>query len=224
MAAIDRKPRLAASLYLVVIVAGIAGVVLRSGLFVRGDAEATAQHISVAETAFRFAFVSDLAGAIAYIPVTLLLYEIFRPAGKTLSAFAAILSFVGSAVGTVAAMYNFAPVVILKSAAQLPNLAPSELAYLYLRLNALGTNIALVFFGFYCISIGTLARKLPSGSILAIALQLGGLCYLISSFSYFLAPQLAAAISPYILLPSILAEVALTAWLFLKSTAIERLT
>lgn len=42
---------------------------------------------------------------------------------------------------------------------------------------------------------------------------LAGVCYLVNSFTMFLAPALAALLFPYILLPCLVGELALALWL-----------
>jgi hypothetical protein len=82
-----------------------------------------------------------------------------------------------------------------------------------LQLFEIGFSIGLVFFGFYCISLGYLIFKstfLPR--IIGVLLAIEGLCYLINSFANFLAPEFAAHFFAY-LTASGVAEVSLMLWL-----------
>jgi Domain of unknown function (DUF4386) len=80
-----------------------------------------------------------------------------------------------------------------------------------------GYAICLLFFGFACLSLGSLvfrSRFLPRtiGALMAIA----GVCYLINSFSHFLAPLFATTLFPALFVPIFIAELSLTLWLLVK--------
>jgi hypothetical protein len=96
------------------------------------------------------------------------------------------------------------------------------LALMSLKLSAEGLNIAMVFFGFYCILIGYLIFKsafLPR--IIGVLLVIAGICYLINSFATFLAPRFAAHLYPYILIPGG-AELVLAFWLLVMGVNAQR--
>jgi Domain of unknown function (DUF4386) len=79
---------------------------------------------------------------------------------------------------------------------------------------------SLVFFGFYCLLIGYLIFRstfLPRA--LGVLMAFGGLGWLT-----FLSPPLAKSLSPYILLPGILGEGALTVWLLVMGVNVQRWT
>src|ERR1700691_2463840 len=76
----------------------------------------------------------------------------------------------------------------------------------------------LVFFGPYCLLLGYLILKstfLPR--ILGVLMVLAGLGWLA-----FLAPPLANALSPYVLVLGFLAELSLMLWLLVKGVNVER--
>ena len=76
-----------------------------------------------------------------------------------------------------------------------------------LELQTIGFNLSLVFFGFYCLSIGYLVFKSTFLSrTIGVLLAIGGLCYLTNSFATFLTPGFAAYLFPYIQLPSLIGE------------------
>jgi hypothetical protein len=52
---------------------------------------------------------------------------------------------------------------------------------------------------------------------LGILLGIGGVCYLVNSFALLLAPALASALFPTILMPAAIGELALALWLAIKS-------
>ena len=130
------KARIAGIFYLVTFVAGSLGLVL-GGL------------------------ATNLIASVAYIGVTVLFYQIFRPVNPSLSLLAALFSLAGIVVGLVTSL-NIAKVPI----------------------NPLG------FFGFYCLLIGYLIiRSTFLPRVLGVLMAIGGLSWL-TFFSPSLTSQL----------------------------------
>jgi len=76
----------------------------------------------------------------------------------------------------------------------------------------------LVFFGFYCLLIGYLIfRSTFLPRILGALMVFAGLGWLT-----FLSPPLAKSLSPYVMMPGILGEGALTAWLLVVGVNADR--
>lgn len=135
------------------------------------------------------------AAGIAYIGVTVLFFFLFRPVNVTLSAVAAAMSVAGILAGPVT------------DAASIPH----------------GFAIAMVFFGVYCIIIGTLVTRtafLPHW--LGVALAVGGCLYIINSLLIFIAPDVAHRTSFYPLIPGFLAETTLCLWLLIAGDHYSR--
>jgi hypothetical protein len=77
---------------------------------------------------------------------------------------------------------------------------------------------SLVFFGFYCLLIGYLIiRSTFLPRILGVLMAFAGLGWLT-----FLSPPLANHLSPYIFVPGILGEGALTLWLLVVGVNVQR--
>jgi hypothetical protein len=132
---------------------------------------------------------ANLFATACYAAVTVLFYGMFTPVNKSLSLLAAFFGLVGCAVGALSAF----------------DLAP------------LGIN-SLVFFGCYCLLIGTLIFKstfLPR--ILGVLIGFGGLGWLT-----FASPSLAKSLFPYSMAPGILGESALTLWLLVMGVNVQR--
>lgn len=140
------------------------------------------------------AVAMNIAGA-AYIGVTILFYYVFRPVNRGLSLFAMTLSLAGIAIGPIADYLS------------VPH----------------GFSIAMIFFGCYCLLIGHLTFKstyLPR--LLGVMLAIGGLGYLINSFSVLLALDFAPRLFPGILLPGFVAETLLCLWLLVKGVDVPK--
>lgn len=218
---IETSPRLAAriagALYLITIIMGVfAEVLVRGAVVVRDDAAATAANILAHEPLYRFGLAADLIMLACYIAVTILFYGLFKPMGRSLSLLAAVFSVVGIAVLAVNSLNHLAPLVFLGSAHYLSAFETTQLqglALISLKMHARGYNIAGVFFGTYCLTIGYLVFKsgfLPR--ILGALMAIGGLSYLTSSFAIFLLPTLAARLPDVTVLGGI-GELSLCLWL-----------
>lgn len=97
------------------------------------------------------------------------------------------------------------------------------LALLALELHGDGYAISLMFFSFACLSLGYLIFRsgfLPRtiGLLMAIA----GACYLINSFSHFLAPAFATTLFPGLFVPIFVAELSFALWLTVKGVNVAK--
>ncbi|HEY6325277.1 MAG TPA: DUF4386 domain-containing protein [Candidatus Cybelea sp.] len=218
--------RVAGAFYLGTIVASIFGEYSREMLVTSGDPAASARNVLAAEALYRWGLAADLVAGICYLVVTLLLYELLTPVNRTLALLAAFSSVIGIAVGAVGGVAELAELVLLGNASYMSAFDPAQLqtlAYVAGKLHGEASLIGLVFFGVYCALIGYLVLKstfLPK--ILGVLMAIAGVCYLVNSFSSFVAPALANALSPWILLPSIAGELALTFWLLIAGVNVTQ--
>jgi hypothetical protein len=92
-----------------------------------------------------------------------------------------------------------------------------------LGVQAIGFDVAVVFFAFYDLLIAYLiVRSTFLPRILGVLMAIAGLCYLTNSFANFLSPGLAAHLLPYILMPSGVGELSLCLWLLLVGVNVPR--
>ena len=214
------KARIAGALYL------ISGTLFVRGMPVlTGDAAATAHNILAHETLFRLGFVAELISAPSYIAVTLLLYDLLRPVNRSLALLATVFSLVGSTIGAVDCLFHLAPLIVLGGSHYLSVFSMEQLqalALLSLNFQAQGLNICMVFFGFFCLLLGYLIfRSIFLPRIIGVLLAIAGLCYLTNYLATFLAPEFAAHLFPYILIPG-LAEIVLALWLLVAGVNVQR--
>ena len=200
-------------------------IIVRGRLVVYSDAAATAHNILAHELLYRLALVGDLISYVAYIPYTLLLYNLFRPVSRSLSLVAAVLSLVGCAIHALICVFLLAPLVFLGGAQSLSvvNVEQSQaLALTFLKLHAQGYTIGMVFFGFYNPLIGYLIfRSTFLPRVLGVLLAISGLCYQISNFAEFLSPAFATHLEPYVLVTG-MAELLLALWLVVVGVNVQR--
>jgi len=220
------KARIAGVFYLLVFLTGGFALFAGGRFVVPGDAAATATNILTHESSFRFGLAANLIATAFYIVVTALFYELFKPVNRSVSLLAAFFSLVGCATGSVSLLLLLAPLVVLKGAQNLSAFKLEELQALtlmFLKLLGQANNIGLVFFGFYCLLIGYLIfRSTFLPRILGAAMTLAGLGWLTGSFASFLSPPFAIHLFPYIMLPGMLGEGALTVWLLVKGVNEQR--
>jgi len=217
--------RVTGVLYLIIIVCGLfSEVYVRSGLIVRGDAVATASHITASELLFRFGFVSDVIVFLCDVAVAVLLYVLLRPVSKTLSLMAAGFRLTGTAIYGVNLLNYFAAVLLLSGADYLVVFEPGQLhalALLFLEIHRHGYDLGLVFFGLHCLVLGYLLFKSDYfPKILGVLMVLASLGYLVGSFTLFLFPEYQTAIAPVYVAP-LIGELSLCLWLIIKGVRIQ---
>ena len=201
MDSIKTIARIGGLLYLVNIVFGFFAIGYVPGVIeVAGNPSVTAHNIIIHEQLYRLGLVAHIIILLTNIPLAVIFYEVFKVVNRRTALLVVFFSIVGTAVEAVNLLLEFAPLLLLKGN-NLTAFTPEQLELLVYKLNQLqgiGFNLALVFFGFYCISVGYLVFKstfLPK--VVGVMMVIGGLCYLINSFTSFLAPQFAGNLFPY---------------------------
>ncbi len=215
------EARLAGMAYLYIIAAGLfVELAVRGALVAPGDGAATVANILGAETLWRVGFVAELFVLVCDVLVAVLLYRVLRPAGEALALLAAGFRLVMAAMLATNALNHLQPLLLFAGAdsVTVPSRGELEgLALHALRLHAATYAAGLVFFGLACVfaGLGILRSRFLPRAIGAL-MVLAGVCYLVNSLTGFLAPHLAAGLFPFILLPCLIAELALALWLLLR--------
>lgn len=214
------KARIAGLLWLAVIVTGLIPFFIRAPLIVPGDAATTTNNILGNESLFRLAFVSDLVAGICYIGVTILLFRLLSAVSGTISLLSASFGLAGVIAGSAASLPALAIFIVLGGGQYTSAFTTGQLqslASVFLRLDATGFALSMVFFGLQIVSVGYLiVRSTFLPRILGLLLMLGGSSYVISSFATFLAPATGARLTPFIVPIALLGEGSLTVWLIVK--------
>jgi len=225
LSSIERSPqrhaRLAGVLYLAIILLGLFGELgVRGALVVSGDAAATAQRIASAQFLWAAGIAGDLLMHVLDVPVIVILYLLLKPVSQGLALLATCINLVQTAVLAANKLNLLVPVFLLGNGAHLQAFTPEQLhalSYLAIKAHGYGFGIGLIFFGIACLVRGWLIHRcgyLPR--FLGVLLALAGLCYLVNSFALLLAPALADAMFPFILMPALVGELALCLWLIVK--------
>ncbi len=205
--------RLAGLAYLFVVVASSFALVTVSGLFVRGDAAATAANILAAEPMYRLSIAATLLSAIAYTGVVALLYAIFKPVNRPLALVSAFIGLAGCAASATFLVNQLGVLSLIDSAGANAEVT-NALTRHALRLATLGNTLSLVFFGFYCLTLSALvfgATFLPR--VLGLFLLIAGVGWLVGNLGAIIAPDMLGEGSRYLIPVSGLGEFAFTLWL-----------
>ena len=220
--------RVAGVLYLIIIAFGIfAEVVVRSSLIVDGDAQATAANIRDSEWLFRMGFAADLVVFLSDVAIAIILFFLFRPVSRVVSALAAAFRLTQTAIIGINLLSMFGALLVLREAGYLRVFGQEgseALALLLLDLHKHGYTLGLTFFALSTLAIAYLSlrsRVVPRA--LVALLGLAGLGYLGDSFAFFLVPDYDGSISPVLLAPALVGELWFALWLLLRGKRLEEL-
>jgi hypothetical protein len=217
------KARLTGVLYLINGVIYTKGDSLVHGrILVKDDAVATAHNILTNGSVLQLSFACLLIAILAYIAVTFLLYELLKPVNRGISLLAAFFSMAGCTVGAFGSFFTILPLTILGGAPYLSVFKAEQLqalSLLSLNLSAIVAGISMVFFGCYCILIGSLIlRSKFMPRIIGAFLIITGLTYQV-----FLSPSLAANLFSHVVMPAgMLGEGSLILWLLIFGVHSQR--
>ena len=203
--------RIAGSLYLIVILAGvfIFGFVPAT-IFVQGDLAATAHNLQAHELLYRLGLAVHVAVLPLNVPLALILYDLFKVVSRRVALLVIFFSLVGTAVEGASLVNQFAPLALLGSgpySSAMPAAQLQALAYLQLDLHSTGYNVGQVIYACYLLAAAYVVLKSTFfPRVVGLLLAIGALSYLAYSFASFLSPDFAAHLVPYIQLPSLVGE------------------
>lgn len=209
--------RVAGLLYLIVVAASVFSLITITGFTVSGDPAATAANILAGEPMYRLAIAATLIAAVAYTAVVALLYWLLKPVNPALAVANAFIGLAGCASSATFLVHQLAVIAMLGAEGGAFSAEQTHvLMQQSLRLGALGNSLSLVFFGFYCLTLGWLvfgARFLPR--VLGLLLVIAGLGWLVGNLGYIIAPDTFGPISRILLPVSGLGELLFTLWLLI---------
>lgn len=231
IASIERSPqryaRIAGFLYLAIIVLGMFGeLYVRGTLIVPGDAAATSAAIAASPLLWRAGIAGDLLIQVLDVPVIVIFYYLLRPVSRGLALFATLINLVQTAVLVMNKLNLLVPLFLLENSGYLTAFTPEQLhalPSLAIKAHGYGFAIGLIFFGVACLVRGYLIFKstyLPK--VVGVLMAIAGVSYLVNSFALLLAPSLAAALFPGVLMPALVGELALTLWLIFKGVNMQQ--
>ncbi|HUQ81493.1 MAG TPA: DUF4386 domain-containing protein [Gemmatimonadaceae bacterium] len=177
------KARLAGALFLATIVGGIVAQAFISDRFVvTGDAAATARNFAANQSLIRLAYAIFMIEMACQTWTTAAMYDLLMPVDRSLARTSAVFGYVGCGIKAMARLFFYAPLFVLGGASYFSAFDAKQLeaiAYLLIRINAQGTQIALIFFGVSTLMTGYLmyrATFLPR--VLGVLSLIGGAAWL----------------------------------------------
>ena len=218
--------RLAGLFWLIVIAVSVVAVVATPTISLRGTPADTAASALGAETGYRVGFALLFFGGICYLGVTALLYQVLKPVSASVALFGALASLAGITVGAASGVHEMGALALLHDATNATSTAASQMqaiAQTTFREDPQGFRIGMVYFGLHVASIGYLILRsnfIPK--IIGAILLAGGSSYFITSFASFLAPDLGARLTPFVIPIALLGEGSITLWLLIKGVDVEK--
>ncbi len=189
-------------------------------LYVKGNAAATVGNIAAHEGLFRFGILAELVGGLILIFLVLAFYRLFKGVDPYLAVLVVILGGVMPAVIYFVNVVNdFGALMAVRGTDFLSVFDKPQrdaLAMVFLGLHTYQIDASLVLAGAWLFPLATLvyrSRFLPR--FLGIWLAIGGLGWLILSFTAILAPEYQDKIF-LIAQPAFFGEIALMLWLVIK--------
>ena len=191
-----------------------------------GDVASLARNILAEPILWNLSALANMMLVMCAIPVTWLLYLLLKPVNRNLAVLAAMFGTLSLSIEIMSKLCQIMVKTILTSTSMAQAFEARQLhalANFALRAHDVAFNIALILFGVTCIIFGYLIVKsgyLPK--LIGVLMQIAGVCYLIACFSALFFPALSNAISPAILVPSLIGESSLCLWLLLKGVDLAK--
>lgn len=213
-----RLARIAGLLYLVVAILGAFAMIVRVNVYQPGDATATAANIVANPTLMRLSFVADLVQALAWLVLAVTLYRLFAHAGRHIALAMVVFVAVSAAITSLNMINQLGALLVAtnpSSATAFGTDGAHALVLLLMDMQHYGYLISQLGW-LWLFALGLLGYR--SGMFpkwLSVLLMLGTVCYLMDALTRFLNPSSADTSAAIFVLPEILCEVALLAYLLI---------
>lgn len=220
--------RTAGALYLINIIFGAFSLGVVPALLVVPGMAATAHNIQTHELLYRLGLVAHIVVTATNIPMAVIFYDLLKVVNRRLALLDVFFTLVATSIEAAGILGQFIPLVLLNGnyAHALPPAQLNGLAYLPGDLSTIGYSIYGVFYGFDALCVAYLVLKstfLPR--TIGVLMAIDGLAsYLAYGFTDLLAPGLAAHLTPWIQLPTIVGEGSLCLWLLIVGVNTKRWT
>lgn len=214
-----RTMRLAGALYVLVIAGGLFNEAAVMGTLAGKGPEATAAAIAASESLWRWGMGVHLLYLPCAVVMNVLVYKLLRSVEPTLALLALVFALVALAVEASFILQLFVPVALAGDGGSFAAIAEAErqaLAYLSIRLYAIGFGLALFFFSGFCTLVGILILR--SGHLpkfVGVLMLAAGMGYMVSGLLGVVAPPLSSVLSPWLLAPCFVGEASVALWLLI---------
>ena len=218
-AASVRLARTAGLLYLVVAIFGGFAQVVRVKVYEPGNAPATAANLVSNATLVRLSFVADLVQAMVWLVLAVVLYRLLAHAGRNTARAMVVFVAVSASITSLNMVHQLGALLVATNHSYVTALGADgshALVLLLMDLQHYGYLIAQLTW-LWLFALGLLGYR--SGMFprwLSFLLMLGTVCYVIDALTQFLSPSLADTSAAIFVLPEIVCEVTLLAYLLTK--------
>jgi hypothetical protein len=216
-----RMARLAGTLYVINIVAGLFSLMyVPSLLVVHGDAAATYGRLVAQESLFRAGIAANVIAHVAFLLLPLALYALLSPVNRKVAVTMVALAVACIPIDFVAIANQLDVLSLMHDAGPGRAIAQEQLqASVWSLLDAYDHKllVAEVFWGLWLLPFGYLVFKsgfLPR--VLGIVLMLGCVSYVTIFFQHLLVPHL--SLPGYVMLPAALGEMGIALWMLVMGT------
>ena len=220
MKSLKKTARLAGFLYLVGAIASTYGLLYAPYQTTVGENSlALAQKIVANEFLFRTKVVSNLIAAILFVLLVFALYRLFKNVNEHNAKLLVAFMVVQFPITFVLETFQITALMLLKGEI-MNSLEPGQaqnLAMLFLDFYHCGIGILEICMGLWLLPFGQLVYR--SGfipRILGVFLIIGGIAYIVDSFTFLLFPGYKAIVSKYAVVFWALAEFPIMLWLLIK--------
>jgi hypothetical protein len=224
---IDNPGRLAGVLYLLLTVISIIPFAYVGTLVVAGNPTATAANVLANETSFRLSIVLELFAAIIFIPLVLALYGLLNSVNRSYARLMVVFAVVSVPITFFQGLMQLAALEFIHGPSFLSILPPSQMtavAQVFIDLSNQVLYLNDIFFGLWLLPFGALvfrSRFIPR--VLGVLLLINGFAYL-GYISLLVFPSSANLVSELLLLPELVGELPIMAWLLIKGAKPAPLT
>lgn len=211
-------------LYLAVIIcAGFSQGYVRGSIVDYSNPVTTANHVSDAMGLFRLGLVSDLVAFIMDAVISILLYQVFKPYGKTLAMVSSALRLIAHpAIGSLNLLNHYMALEVLGGESFLLSFDRDQLevlSWMFLEAHRYGYLIAGAFFGVHCVLLGIQIYRSDVFPRFFGGLLLGsGAGYLLETFGNFGFPGHEPMLALIVGVCAALGEVGLTLYILIKGS------
>ena len=217
-----RLARTAGAFYLAVaVLGGFTHGYVRARVYAPGDATTTADNVGSSAGLVRVGFAADLVQATLMLFVVMTLYRLLQHVNRGVAQAMVIFVVVSVSITCLNMVPQLGAVVVATEPAYSTAFGvdtANGLVLLLLDLQHNGYLVAQIFFGLWLFPLGLLAYR--SGMFpraLGVLLMAGAVSYLVDVALQFLAPDVADAVSPTILIPLVIvAEVSMLLYLLVR--------
>lgn len=216
----SRLARITGFLYLALVVFGMFSPLVLELLVAPGDAATTARNLLGSRWLFGASLVTWVVIVAADVAVSGTLYLLLEPANRALALVTGAFRLAYSAILGAFVLNLFDAYQLLTGAGRGAGLGEAQrqaLAQAALDTFSTGFQFALIFFGFHLAALSVLLNCTRSAPrVLSSLLLIAGAGYVANGFATVLVADFSSTASTVLLMPALVGELGLTAWLLVK--------